>query len=388
MKKRALQKVFDAEFYLRANPDVAAARMDPLEHYLKYGAAEQRQPHPLFDPAHYLASCPEARNARNPLLHFLATSDGWANPHPLFDCEAYRNAHPELNTNPLVHYSSRTAPASIEGSPVRFVLLHYHFFKNAGSTIEDILADSFFENYARLDTGDFDGAVSQDDLVSYLRRHPRMKAISSHQFRYPVPRAPGYIFFDLCFLRDPIDRIRSTYDYFRQKPVPGEPASELARERSIGGFIAGLVEHHAYRASNVQVNMLANGIVNDPPAETDLIRATEVMLKTSFLGVVDCFNESLIAGQHFLRPVFPNLALAQQPANISGGWEDALEARIEKFREACDPDVYAELVRLNALDSELLKRARAEVQRRFSLVPDGPARLRELREQVAARTSA
>jgi hypothetical protein len=388
MKKRAIQKVFDAEFYLRANPDVAAARMDPLKHYLKYGAAEQRQPHPLFDPAHYLASCPQARNAGNPLLHFLATSDRWANPHPLFDCEAYRSAHPELKTNPLAHYISQATPTGIEGSRVRFVLLHYHFFKNAGSTIEDILSESFFENYARLDTEDFDGAVSQEELLSYLRRHPRMKAISSHQFRYPVPQAAGYMFFDMCFLRDPIDRIRSMYDYFREKPVPGEPVSDLAREQSIGGFIAGLVEHHAYRASNVQVNLLANGIVNDPPAEADLTRATEVMLKTSFLGVVDCFNESLIAGQHFLRAVFPNLALAQQPANVSSGLENAIEARIEKFQKACDADVYAELVRLNALDLELVNRARAEVRRRFSMVPDGPARLRELQESVVSRTSA
>jgi hypothetical protein len=276
-----------------------------------------------------------------------------------------------------------------EASTVRFVLLHYHFFKNAGTTIEEILAHSFFEDYARLDTQDFDGAVSQEDLVSYLQRHPGMKAVSSHQFRYPVPQVPGYLFFDLCFLRDPIDRIRSMYDYFREKPVPGEPASELARTESIGGFIAGLVKDHTYRVSNVQVNMLANGIVNDPPADTDLIRATQVMLKTSFLGVVDCFHESLVAGQHFLRPVFPNLALAQQPANVSGGLEDAMQSRIEKFKQACDAEVFAELLRLNALDAELLHRARSEVQRRFSMVPGGPARLRELRELVAAaRTSA
>jgi len=191
-----------------------------------------------------------------------------------------------------------------EAVPVRFVLLHYHFFKNAGTTIEEILAHSFYENYVRLDTEDFDGEVSHAELVSLLERHPRMKAVSSHQFRYPVPQAPGYLFFDVCFLRDPIDRIRSMYDYFREKPVPGEPASDLAREQSIGGFIAGLVKDHTYRVSNVQVNMLANGIVNDPPADTDLIRATQVMSKTSFLGVVDCFHESLIAGQHFLRPVF------------------------------------------------------------------------------------
>lgn len=271
---------------------------------------------------------------------------------------------------------------------MRFVLLHYHFFKNAGSTIEDILAASFHEDYARFDTDDFDGAVEPAQLISYLRGHPRMKAVSSHQFRYPVPQERGFIFFDLCFLRDPIDRIRSMYHYFRQKPVPGEPASDLARDESIGGFIAGLVKHHAYRASNVQVNMLANGIVNDPPADADLDRAIAVMLQTSFLGVVDCFQESLIAGQHFLRPVFPNLALAQQPANVSEGLNDAMQARIEKLRQACDPDVYAELVRINALDTELVNRARSEVQRRFSLVPEGPSRLRELEQMLEAKTSA
>jgi hypothetical protein len=268
-----------------------------------------------------------------------------------------------------------------EAADVRFVLLHYHFFKNAGSTIEEILAHSFFENYARLDTEHFDGVVTQEDLISFLSRHPGMKAVSSHQFSYPVPQVPGYIFFDLCFLRDPLDRIRSMYDYFREKPVPGEPASDLASEQSMGGFIAGLVEHHAYRVSNVQVNMLANGIVNDPPADADLVRAIQVMMKTSFLGVVDYFQESLIAGQYFLRPVFPNLALAQEPANVSSA------SRMETFQTACDPDVYAELVRLNALDSELVNRARAEVHRRFLMVPDGPARLADLQATAGSRTS-
>lgn len=378
-----MRNLFDAEFYLRANPDVAAARMDPLRHYLKHGAREQRQPHPLFDPVHYLAGCPEARNAENPLAHFLRENGKWANPHPLFDCGAYLNAHPEARTNPLMHYEAN-APASgttKDAANVRFVLLHYHFFKNAGTTVEDILAHSFFENYARFDSEDFDGSVGHAELISFLQRHPRMKVVSSHQFRFPLPEEPGFVFFDLCFLRDPIDRIRSMYDYFRQKPIPGEPASELARDQPVGGFIRGLVEEHSYRVSNVQVNMLANGIVNDLPVEADLDRAIEVMLQTSFLGVVDLFSESLIAGQYRMRPVFPSFALAQQRANVSSGRDSAT-----KFKQACDPDVYAELVRLNVLDIELLNRARVEVERRFALVPDRVDRLRELREQIATRT--
>jgi hypothetical protein len=112
---RKVRKLLDAEFYLRANPDVAAARMDPFKHYVKYGAAERRQPHPLFDPAHYLASCAAARDAINPLLHFLEQSHSWANPHPLFDCDAYLRAHPDAG-NPLVHYSQMRPRSAEEGS--------------------------------------------------------------------------------------------------------------------------------------------------------------------------------------------------------------------------------------------------------------------------------
>ena len=37
---------FDVRWYLAENPDVAAAGVDPYEHYLAYGAAEARTPRP------------------------------------------------------------------------------------------------------------------------------------------------------------------------------------------------------------------------------------------------------------------------------------------------------------------------------------------------------
>jgi hypothetical protein len=132
-----------------------------------------------------------------------------------------------------------------------------------------------------------------------------------------------------------------------------------------------MIADHSYRVNDVQVNLLANGNNDDPPGEADLDRAIERMRAIAALGVVDCFNESLIASQYFLRPVFPALAIAQQPANVSGG-------NAAEFAAACDPEVYAELLRLNKLDMRLLELARQEVHRRFALVPDGPARLAAL----------
>ena len=58
---------FDSGFYLRANPDVLASGMDPMEHYLVRGAAEGRAPCPGFDPRRW----PGARLDPNPLLGLL-----------------------------------------------------------------------------------------------------------------------------------------------------------------------------------------------------------------------------------------------------------------------------------------------------------------------------
>jgi hypothetical protein len=241
---------------------------------------------------------------------------------------------------------------------MRFVILHYHFLKNAGMSIESILHRSFGSFFSSIDTEERDGHITEAALLDHLRRNPLLKAVSSHQIRYPVPRVAGFLFFDLCFLRDPFDRIRSTYDYFREKPSVGDPVSDFANQLPLGGFIARLIEEMPWHINDAQVNLLANGIANDPPTQQDFERAVAKMLQTSFLGVVDRFNESLIAGQHFLRPVFPTLDCSAEMENVSS-------KRAENLSDACEPGVYAELVRLNAYDLKLVELARTEVERRF-----------------------
>jgi len=103
--------LFDASYYLRQNPDVAAKRIDPLLHYVARGAAEGRDPSPLFDTSYYLEQNPDVRAAGvNPLLHYLA---GGAtenrDPNPLFDTSYYLEQNPDVaaaGINPLLHYLS------------------------------------------------------------------------------------------------------------------------------------------------------------------------------------------------------------------------------------------------------------------------------------------
>ncbi len=64
--------LFDAEWYLANNPDIAASCADPALHYVIFGAKEGRDPSPGFDTSYYLETCPDAaRSGTNPLLHYL-----------------------------------------------------------------------------------------------------------------------------------------------------------------------------------------------------------------------------------------------------------------------------------------------------------------------------
>ena len=65
---------FDATYYLTTYRDVAAANIEPLEHYLEYGWREGRRPNKWFDPAAYMKSNSHIDpNLINPFAHFLET---------------------------------------------------------------------------------------------------------------------------------------------------------------------------------------------------------------------------------------------------------------------------------------------------------------------------
>ena len=50
---------FDKTYYLASNPDVAAAKIDPVVHYLQFGGREGRNPGPVFSEAQYRALSPD-----------------------------------------------------------------------------------------------------------------------------------------------------------------------------------------------------------------------------------------------------------------------------------------------------------------------------------------
>lgn len=64
--------LFDPVYYLMNNPDVRAADIDPLRHYLKFGWKEGRNPSERFDTSFYLESNPDLKQSgENPLAQYI-----------------------------------------------------------------------------------------------------------------------------------------------------------------------------------------------------------------------------------------------------------------------------------------------------------------------------
>lgn len=64
--------MFFAEWYLEAYPDVRATKMDPIAHYVRYGAEESRDPSPFFSTSLYVSAYSDvAQSGINPLLHYV-----------------------------------------------------------------------------------------------------------------------------------------------------------------------------------------------------------------------------------------------------------------------------------------------------------------------------
>jgi glycosyltransferase involved in cell wall biosynthesis len=99
-------RFLDPDWYRSRYPDIAAADLDPLDHFIRYGAAEKRDPNRFFDSAWYIEHNPDvAASGLMPLLHYVrAGAAELRNPHPRFDAAYYVAQHPDAAINPLLYH--------------------------------------------------------------------------------------------------------------------------------------------------------------------------------------------------------------------------------------------------------------------------------------------
>ena len=273
----------------------------------------------------------------------------------------------------------------------RFVVLHYHIFKNGGSTIDYALRRSFGDAFVDFHGEHDDARLFAQDIVALVGADPSIGAVSSHHTRYPKPRAHGFVFYDICFVRHPLSRIRSLYSYGRTLD-PAHWLAQLALAHDEGGFVAHLVRHLPHMLTDVQINHLVNGAAFVRAAgPQDLRTALAILEDMSVPGVVELFDESLTVAEFFLGPCFPQIDFAYVAQNVSApdghrpsGRDDILDI----CRTAWGKDTFDAVLALNVWDLRLYEASRQEVLRRLHMLPAHEARLAGFRERCRALAQA
>ncbi|CAA0098203.1 Uncharacterised protein [Halioglobus japonicus] len=232
---------------------------------------------------------------------------------------------------------------------MRSVILHYHLFKNAGTSLDESFKANFEADQWVTQEFPSDAHKNQKQLHKWIAQSDKARCFSSHTASLPPPKIEGVRIFPVIFLRHPIDRVASVYA-FERKQGSDTYGSELARSTDLSGYVeARLSRLHDYQCRNFHVNRFAAMFPRSPGSVLE--RAQQAALNLPFVGVVSRFEQSLQKLEIALRDFgFPDITLKSTQKNVSRDIDMTMDERLEEIRDKMSPAMYQALIEANRDD--------------------------------------
>lgn len=233
------------------------------------------------------------------------------------------------------------------GSSKRVLIFHYHLFKNAGTSVDELLRRNFGSCWV---SQEFPGNRRENAaaVAAFICDTPHLQAISSHTALLPVPRISGVDIFPIIFIRHPIDRLRSAYEFERRQQA-NTAGARLAKTHNFAEYLRELLRNPRHRQiRNFQTFRLSH---NELPREgSELERATRVITNFPFLGLVERFEDSVRKLQEGLQPKLHDFrvdTVHKNPARVRQG---SLAERLLRIESTIGAELYEEIFGANCDD--------------------------------------
>jgi hypothetical protein len=212
---------------------------------------------------------------------------------------------------------------------MRFILLHGHIFKNAGTTFDWSLQRSFGKGFLDHRQEDLMRSEGARHLAELVQNQPQLRAISSHHMPSNLPDISGVRFVPVYLLRHPLERIRSAYDFERAQKVD-TPGSRAAKNKDFRGYVEWRMHGNVSRTiRNYQTLYLAgwHGRANNGAIAIKYFSdAIDTLRSVPEVGLVERYDESMVMLEESLRDRFPDVDLSYVPQNVSRSSRRELEA--------------------------------------------------------------
>jgi len=269
-----------------------------------------------------------------------------------------------------------------EKEEMRNVIVHFHIFKNGGTSFDHALKREFKKGFAEFDGKAANSVHLPEEIAAYLHANPQVRALSSHHLRFPLAEEERLKMFGVVFLRHPLDRMHSIYKYER-KQKSNSKGSQHAKKFDFPDYIR-------WRLDQGRSNLLCDyhaSVLTCNPREgrkvPDSNLAHKRLREVAVCGTVDQLDASLAVAEQRLRPTFPDLNLATTPQNVTAGRKSSLQDRIEESEKACGEELFADVAARNTLDLELYALATELLRDRIGGLEDGEACLESYRLRCA-----
>lgn len=245
------------------------------------------------------------------------------------------------------------------------VLVHYHIFKNAGSSIDACLQHSFGTRWGSFEGSHAHAIQSSSQLQQFINSQPDLVAISSHLTRPPLPHENCL---PIVFIRHPLLRAYSVYKFTRSDST--QPFADAAQNAGFPEYIEwglskqpGSIVIRDYQVVHLsEASWRGGNILKTVANKSDLDEACVLLSSWGMAGVVEQFQLSVQTYQAMYGPLVPNLELAPRWENATCQQDISLHERVAGLREILGDTLYEDFMAANQLDLALHTHARSVLE--------------------------